>query len=307
MLERRENLTANETRTRNALIDPILGALDWNVSDPSLVTTEYDLPSGRVDYALLGENSKVLAIIEAKRLGERLESHRGQLVRYAYEARPAYAVLTDGDSWELYRVETTEAEFRLQKLMEPSLSTNDPLQSARKLLVLWKANLKEDQRVEVKALDIAETEVLENPLQAMSSEPQTLENSEQAASRWVPLTDFKPTRQSRPSRIRFPDDTESRILGYTDIVLRTVEWLISKQLLTKEHLPLVTRQGATIANSADADAQGAPMNRSRQVGYPSVYVNTDLDREKAKSRAITALRFVQQNPGNVYVQTRELL
>ncbi len=150
MLERRRDLAGNEIRTRNALIDPILGALDWNVSNPSQVTTEYELPSGRVDYALLGKNGKAAAIIEAKRLGEDLGAKpRSQLVRYAYESRPSYAVLTDGDVWEIYSVEASEGEFHLREAVRCILSESDPLQSARELLVLWQANMESGQPAEV--------------------------------------------------------------------------------------------------------------------------------------------------------------
>lgn len=47
-------LRANEIRTRVALIDPLLVALSWDVSDPALVTPEYNVGNGRADYALLG-------------------------------------------------------------------------------------------------------------------------------------------------------------------------------------------------------------------------------------------------------------
>ena len=39
-------LRENETRTRMALIDPLLQALGWDTSDPSLVLPEFDV-SGR--------------------------------------------------------------------------------------------------------------------------------------------------------------------------------------------------------------------------------------------------------------------
>ena len=180
MLERRQDLAANETRTRNALVDPMLNALDWDVSNPSQVTTEHDLPSGRVDYALLGRDGKVAAIIEAKKLGEGLEKHRGQLVRYAYEAKPAYAVLTNGDLWEVYGVEADERNFRLQRLFEHSLSENDPSQSARKMLVLWQPNLESDEPV------ATEEPVVEAPTANVSAPqvdqqaPNVVANSEDA-------------------------------------------------------------------------------------------------------------------------------
>ena len=42
-----------ETRTRVCLVDPLLTALGWDVSDPSLVTVEREnAEGGRPDYAL---------------------------------------------------------------------------------------------------------------------------------------------------------------------------------------------------------------------------------------------------------------
>lgn len=37
-----ESLQANEWRTRTQLIDPLLSALSWDVSDPQLVVPEYN-------------------------------------------------------------------------------------------------------------------------------------------------------------------------------------------------------------------------------------------------------------------------
>ena len=40
-------LQRNEAQTRLALIDPLLRALDWDVSDPGMVTPEYPVENGR--------------------------------------------------------------------------------------------------------------------------------------------------------------------------------------------------------------------------------------------------------------------
>ena len=48
-------LQDNETRSRMALIDPLLQALGWDTTDPFLVIPEYDAGGGQVDYALLGK------------------------------------------------------------------------------------------------------------------------------------------------------------------------------------------------------------------------------------------------------------
>ena len=72
--EHRSDLQKDETRTRMALINPLLQVLGWDTSDPSLVTPEYSLSNGRADYALLDDQGKVVVFLEAKRLGEQLAS-----------------------------------------------------------------------------------------------------------------------------------------------------------------------------------------------------------------------------------------
>ena len=44
-------LRENETRTRMALIDPLLSALGWDISDPGVVTPEFkkDIVAGKND------------------------------------------------------------------------------------------------------------------------------------------------------------------------------------------------------------------------------------------------------------------
>ena len=62
-------LQGNETRTRMALIDPLMHALGWDVSDPGVVTPEYKVSEGWADYALLRPDGRPAATVEAKKLG----------------------------------------------------------------------------------------------------------------------------------------------------------------------------------------------------------------------------------------------
>ena len=95
-------LQDNETRTRMALIDPLLHVLGWDATDPFLVIPEFDAGGGQVDYALLGKKGGPTAVIEAKRLGEPLQKYRHKMIRYAKDAGINCAGITDGDQWELY-------------------------------------------------------------------------------------------------------------------------------------------------------------------------------------------------------------
>lgn len=98
--EHKSVLEENETRTRMALIDPLLQALGWDTSDPSQVIPEYKVEGKMVDYALLGQNGRAVAVIESKRLNESLDKHMMQMINYANMAGISYAGLTNGDRWE---------------------------------------------------------------------------------------------------------------------------------------------------------------------------------------------------------------
>ena len=79
----RTGLEENEIRTRTALIDPLLCALGWNVSDPAVVIPEYKIDNKPADYALLRPDGEPAATLEAKRPGESLGAHRMQMLNYA--------------------------------------------------------------------------------------------------------------------------------------------------------------------------------------------------------------------------------
>ena len=141
------SLRASETRTRMALIDPLLGALGWDVTDPEMVTPEYSVGNGRADYALLSKDMTPVAFIEAKHLGEPLErpQHEDQLFTYALRQQVKFAALTDGNRWLLDDVSVFSGGER--RLLQISIANMPTHESALKLLLLWRANLATGQPV----------------------------------------------------------------------------------------------------------------------------------------------------------------
>ncbi len=135
-------LQENETRTRIALIDPLLTALGWDVPNPAQVLPEYNLsPSGKkADYGLLTDNGKLTVILEAKRLDEPLEKHRMQMVNNANMSGVPYAGLTDGNHWELYDV-FKPAKIEERRKLDIAIADIPPYEAALKLLLLWRPNL----------------------------------------------------------------------------------------------------------------------------------------------------------------------
>ena len=197
----RQSLQSNETRTRMALIDPLLRALGWDTEDPALVLPEYE-SSGRADYALLGGAGKPSAIIEAKRLGESLANHRGQMVNYANMSGIPYAGLTDGNIWEFYDV-FDRKPLEERRLLHVSIANDAAHECALKLLLLWRANLASGQPIQPSTpvlADSAELQPPPSPPAPSSSKPVSPPSSEG----WIALTEFDTTAGAQaPEAIRF--------------------------------------------------------------------------------------------------------
>ena len=103
-----------ETSTRYIIIDPILRALGWDLSDPKQCVVEYrarpqrtrkKYNDPRVDYVLLDRRSRPIIAIEAKRID--VDSRDGigldQLDKYVLSLPTLRtAVLTNGQYWEIF-------------------------------------------------------------------------------------------------------------------------------------------------------------------------------------------------------------
>ena len=183
-------LRENETRTRMALIDPLLQALGWDTSDPGLVTPEYNVKGSRADYALLRQNRGPAVILEAKRLGETLSvAHRMQMISYATMLGIGYAGLTDGDYWELYEI-FRPVQLEEKRMLNVRIAETPAHKSALQLLLLWRPNLASGQPV-----------AANEPIVALPSQPDS--------SGWMPLSDFVANKGEKPPiSIRFPDESE---------------------------------------------------------------------------------------------------
>ena len=138
----RPYLSGNETATRQVLIDPLLLALGWDVSDPAQVALEYSAGGGRVDYALMPNDTPV-AVIEAKRLGTSLEEREiMQALTYVHSDGIPYMVVTNGNDWRMYDVFTQQPQpIEERILMQVSITQTPAHESALQALRMWRSNL----------------------------------------------------------------------------------------------------------------------------------------------------------------------
>ena len=231
-------LSQNEYRTRLALIDPILNALGWDVSDPALVTPEYQAGNGRADYALLGLDGKPRAFIEAKRLNEPLESHQDQVFKYTWDQKLFYGGLTDGNRWVLEDV-TAAFSGRDGRLLDLMISRETAFQCALKLLLIWRPTFAAGQPIEANEPKLVDQPRPKDPEKKSDPKRGNLEPPVPTppSSDWISLTNYEYSH-GQPSVMRLPDSQEKQLSHWYEIVENTAEWLIAERKLTTAMCPI---------------------------------------------------------------------
>ncbi|WP_406079552.1 hypothetical protein [Micromonospora sp. NBC_00858] len=145
---RRQHQRIGEQNTKAGLIEPVIGALGWDLFDPDEVHREYrrrgtDNP---VDYALLLLRTPRL-FIEAKGLGENLDDPRwaNQTISYATVAGVEWVALTDGAEWRIYNA---HAPVPIEHKLFRAVRLEEGLDEAVELLSLLSKDNMRDNRIE---------------------------------------------------------------------------------------------------------------------------------------------------------------
>ncbi|MEU8255498.1 hypothetical protein AB0C06_14695 [Micromonospora inaquosa] len=138
----------NEQNTKAALIEPVIGALGWDLFDTDEVHREYKRGSHEnpVDYALLLLRTPRL-FIEAKGLGENLDDPRwaNQTVSYATMAGVEWVALTNGAEWRVYNA---HAPVPIEHKLFRKVRLEDDVDAAIELLCLLSKENMGDNRIE---------------------------------------------------------------------------------------------------------------------------------------------------------------
>ena len=95
----------NETAVRDQLINPILHALGWDVTNPDIVLPNEPGKDGKVpDYSLM-KNKQIKLIVEGKHIGIDLRQDRviSQLGSYCHTRSIDFGLLTNGLEWLLFK------------------------------------------------------------------------------------------------------------------------------------------------------------------------------------------------------------
>lgn len=123
-------LPADEAKTRNAVVLPVLRRLGWDIENTDEVIPEYSTRSRSVDFCLCCGKEKVF--LEVKKPAEDLDKHEEQLLGYAFLEAIDLAVLTNGKTWSFY-LPRRRAPVSERKVCAVDLLQQEPLDSARVL------------------------------------------------------------------------------------------------------------------------------------------------------------------------------
>ncbi|MXW29868.1 MAG: hypothetical protein F4X54_06715 [Chloroflexi bacterium] len=204
----RPELSKNEYRTRTVLIDPLLKALGWDVTDPGSVTVEYEVGNGRADYGLRrGLEHPPVMVVEAKHLDKNLAPDIGQLLGYATERGVVWSCITDGNIWEVYRSFEMNVPVEERLKLRVTITEGDSTTVALALLGLWQQSLRGTGNLQQASQPLMDADQPPPPEQG-----------------WTPLSgEFNATGMV-PTAVRFQDG-EKHIHTWRGFVIETLGWL----------------------------------------------------------------------------------
>ena len=302
-----------ESRTRVTLIDPMLCALGWDVSDPDLVHIEPRTANGWADYALMDRNTPVI-FVEAKKLAER-DAPILQTVGYAvteniqHRSNVRYCASTNGDRWEVYDIRAQES------VMSVSLSREDAPKCALKLLGLWRDSLLTDGLFDLPVAPVISPElpsVAPAPQQPVSVAPRIASTtppsevasppSSPSAAGWTSLTDnFEVKHRPPPSEMQFPGNPAIAVRSWRGMVVEVALWLHEQGLLTRQNcqIPRGERSNRVIFSLNGVHPNGEPFRNPVQIENVGLVLEGNMDGAACVRLAKRLLAHFRQDPSQV--------
>lgn len=292
----RASLQENETRTRMALIDPLLRALGWDVADPAMVTPEYQVNGGLADYALLRPEGQPAALLEAKRLGESLIPHQSQMLNYMIRSGIQYGGLTNGDHWELYEV-LPGKPLEECRLLDVSIAGFAVHANALKLLLLWRPNLAFGMPVAASAPIFAG-----QPAAAPAPAPRPV------SGEWVALSEYNPPGGTPPpAAIRFWDGSERPLQKWRDMLTSVAEKLCAEKRLTLEDVPMKTTHHSDryLVHTEPIHSNGQAFRAPVRILETLLFVEAHWSASALRNRTKDMLERCGLNPADVYLRVAQ--
>ena len=288
--DHRAVLQGNEARTRLSLIDPLLRALGWDISDPEMVRPEYAVGSKRADYALLNDQERPPAVVlEAKRLDEQLSpNHRSQVVTYASELGSRYPALTNGDQWEVFDNSLYGEPIEKRLILNTSIVQDPSVKCALQFLLLWRPNITLDQPMKAN-----------EPL--LGTEPPIPPSPPVG---WTPLNgSINPTSKPAPKSMKLPSGDELVLKSWRGVIVQTALWLHRTGHLSKGNCQLLSsaKSNRYILSRDGKHPDSTDFLSPYRVG-DQIILETHLSSIEVIRRTIRILEHCGQDPSRLLLQ-----
>ena len=301
--EHREQIQSYESRTRTALIDPVLRSLGWDVSDPSLVTIEPRTDKGWADYALLDDKGKTVVFVEAKKLADK-DVPIQQSVGYAIAENMQgnlyvrYCAFTNGDRWELY-------DLTMQKpVLKTSIVSDETAKCALQLLGLWRRSMADGLHSEAvqPVVSIQPGRAPQRPAPAVTTAPPPPPEGLMALN-----GSFDPTGKPTPKSMKLPNGHEAVPKYWKDVIVQTALWLHQTGHLTRGNCQLLTWETAKAKADRYILSRDGKNRDSREFRSPyrigdDIILETHLSSIEVIRHTIRMLEHCGQDPSQLLLQ-----
>lgn len=125
-----------EADTRKIVTDVLVQLLGWNEYDN--ITCEQMIGSRYADF-VIKKNGEQIAVIEVKQIGLKLrETHLNQARLYAIDEGIEWVVLTNGDAWQVYRMDYADKTPAIKHVFNVTISDKEtkPAEKAELLYLM---------------------------------------------------------------------------------------------------------------------------------------------------------------------------
>ncbi len=283
-IKKHESLLVNsETLTRYVLIDPLLRALDWDLSDPDQVTTESRTnENGRMDY-VLGQDM----VIEVKKLNEqKMYVFRNQLRGYLKSENVRYGVLTDGRFWQIYdknhSLDSAKTEFHVTGSMNVVLPN---IMYLHRQAVQAKIPSDTDKtNSESGSQIVQDATILSTP---------TKKDTVQETG--VPIDKFSYKKGMGPPMLKLPDNKRVKLKKWIQLQTEIAEWLIKNKKIGKKNCPVVAGPKNSVMNTVPFHPNHKQFRTPKTV-CDTFFVETNTAPEQSIRYAIKLIEVANMQP-----------
>ena len=290
-------LRESEALTRYALIDPLLRFLDWDTADPSQVSPEYSTANGRADYALLKDDGEPVVLIEAKKLGQSLESATAQGIQYTLQNGVLYFAVTDGQRWNVY--ETHKPVPLSDKRILSFDIERSVAEAARNALAIWRPAVLEGSLRPVPVLNEGRV----SSYLPVSPSPSPLPKLDGFMSLPDVIAQLKKEGSSgyRVRRVCLPDNTASEIEYWWQILREAVGWLAQHGHLETRMCPIERSDARScVVNTKPFHPSGKALTSPERIG--AFYFSRHGSAVAMLSDTVFVMRSVGMDPARVRIE-----